>query len=101
MYRPLVIGTREEISLHGWYEWKEVPSHDEPELSFCCCASIRLDDPSYDGTASKWGETHCLAAMTICALRSLKLASRFSGVSSHLAFPPASGKASGSAETGS
>lgn len=38
----------------------------------------------------QWHRTHFLAPNTNCAFRSLKLASRISGVSSHLAFPPAS-----------
>ena len=43
------------------------------ELSFACCASSR-----------------CLAARIICALRSRRLASRFSAESSQTAFLPAS-----------
>lgn len=50
----------------------EVGCHSEA-LSFCRWASIR-----------------CRAANIICAFRSRKLASRFSAVSSHFAFPPSS-----------
>jgi hypothetical protein len=42
--------------------------------------------------------TYCLAAKIICAFRSLKLASRFSGVSSQTALPPISVCGSGAAD---
>ena len=42
-------------------------------------------------------KAHCRAARTICALRSRKLASRFSAESSHTARPPASSGAGSAA----
>ena len=78
------------------------PHELAPSASFACCASSRLHDQIARQShvrlntrgARKGGRrergTHCRAAKIICALRSRRLASRFSAESSQTAFLPAS-----------
>lgn len=72
---------------------KNTNNYAEGDFAGICAASICLykeNNCQFVVMYEKNEGTYCRAANIICALRSRKLASRFSAVSSHTARPPAS-----------